>query len=60
VEGDEIVDAFLRLTKPPATIVEPFFINELARISDLRETVCEVMAEALIESATILERRAKA
>jgi N-acetylmuramoyl-L-alanine amidase len=59
VEGDEIVDAFLRLTKPPAIIVEPFFINELIRINELRETVCEVMAEALIESATILERRVK-
>jgi N-acetylmuramoyl-L-alanine amidase len=56
MEGDEIVDAFLRQTRMPAIIVEPFFIHELTRIDELRETVCEVMAEALIESATILER----
>jgi hypothetical protein len=57
VEGDEVVDAFLRDTKPPAIIVEPFFINELTKINALRETICEVMAEALTESANILERR---
>lgn len=56
VEGDEIVDAFLRKTKPPAIIVEPFFIYELTKIETLRDPICEVMASALIESATILER----
>jgi N-acetylmuramoyl-L-alanine amidase len=57
VEGDEVVDAFLRSTKPPAIIIEPFFIHELGRIEAHRETVCEVIAAALVESASLFTRR---
>lgn len=51
VEGDEIVDAFLRQTKAPAIIIEPFFIHELSRIEVMREPVCAVIAGALIKAA---------
>lgn len=42
------VDAFLRKTICPAIIVEPFFIHERSRIEASRETVCDLIAEALL------------
>lgn len=47
VEGDEVVDYFLRKTRATAVIVEPYFIHEAARIIANREIVCQVLADTI-------------
>jgi len=49
VEGDEVVGYFLRKTRAPAVIVEPYFIHEAPRIIANREIVCQVLAETIHE-----------
>ena len=49
VEGDEKIDAFLGMTRPVALIIEPEFIHNRLVIESLRQVVCEVMADALVE-----------
>lgn len=51
VEGDEKLDAFVKLVRPPAVIVEPDFISQRLRIELNRDTACEVLAEAFIKAS---------
>lgn len=50
VDGDEVVDAFLRLTHCPAVIVEPCFIHEPYVLS-ARVAVVQEIARGLMEYA---------
>lgn len=51
VDGDEVVDAFLRLTHCPAIIVEPCFIHEAAVLA-LRGPACNEIARGIAEFVT--------
>lgn len=56
VEGDEIVDYFLRATNCPAIIVEPYFLHEHPRIIANRDVVCMVIAETIAGRLDQLEQ----
>ena len=47
LDGDEVVDYFLRKTNCPAVILEPYFIHETARIEANASIVCAVMADII-------------
>ena len=47
IEGDEVVDAWLRLTNCTALILEPYFMSEIVKIETKRYAVCNVIASAV-------------
>jgi hypothetical protein len=49
VEGDEVVDYFLRATKPVAVIIEPEFIDQYQRIRARRAVACKAISNAIKE-----------
>jgi N-acetylmuramoyl-L-alanine amidase len=49
VDGDEMVDYFLRKTKCPAVIIEPEFIHNQQVIEANMDVGCQVIAEAIAE-----------
>ncbi len=49
VDGDEVIDAFLRNTRCPAIIVEPEFIQNEQVIRDSEALCCEVIAMAVYD-----------
>lgn len=54
VEGDEVVDAFLRLTHCPAVIVEPLFIHD-PRVLSAGPAVCAALARGIANYLLIHE-----
>jgi len=48
VEGDEIIDAFLRKTFCTAIIIEPEFIQNKSVIEANRDICCEVICDAIL------------
>lgn len=50
-------DAFLAQTNPVALILEPEFIYNRLVIESLREVVCEVLSDAIIEAANAVNGR---
>lgn len=49
VNGDEIIDYFLRRTRPVAVIIEPDFISQKDNIEENMEMGCRAIADALIK-----------
>jgi hypothetical protein len=47
IDGDEVIDYFLRATHCPAIILEPEFVHNRDLIEARREEACRVIAEAL-------------
>lgn len=56
VEGDEVPDYFLAKTNCVALILEPEFIYNRLAIESLRDVVCEVLADAIIEAANAVNK----
>ena len=52
VEGDGVIDAFLRRTRCTAIIIEPEFIQNKSVIEANRDICCEVIHEAILEYLT--------
>lgn len=52
VDGDEVIDAFLRSTRCTAVIVEPEFIQNRSVIEANRDICCEVIYEAILDYLT--------
>lgn len=52
IEGDEKLDAFVKLVRPPAIIVEPDFISQRDRIESNRDSACQLLAEAIIKASS--------
>jgi len=54
IEGDEVVDYFLRKTQMPSAILEPMFLKELVKskkYNPLTNVIARRLAKALVESA---------
>ena len=49
LDGDEVVDYFLRATKPVALIIEPEFIDHYELIWARRNVACKALATAVKE-----------
>jgi len=49
VKGDEVIDYFLRRTRPVAVVIEPDFISQKDRIEEDMELGCRAIADALIK-----------